>query len=103
MAGMEEFESLVRTATALFIEHTELMTRFTSPTLRGGMAFFCAFMDQTTRERRQLDVELDVQWREYTDGIVQRFEIECAHNEMMWPENAAEIARIANEMMKEGK
>lgn len=103
LAGMAEFESLVQTATALFIEHTELMTRFTSPTFRGDMVFFCALIDQATRERRQLEVELDVQWREFTDGTVKRFEIECAHNEMMWPENAAEIGRIVNEIMKEGK
>ena len=31
LAGMEEFESLVQTSTTIFIEHTELMTRFTSP------------------------------------------------------------------------
>ncbi|GLZ16314.1 hypothetical protein Acsp04_65490 [Actinomadura sp. NBRC 104425] len=100
LAGMDEFESLVQTATALFIEHTELMTRFTSPTFHGDMVFICALLDLATRERRHLDVELDVLWREYTDGTVHRFEVECAHNEMMWPANAAEIGRIVNEIMK---
>ncbi|MFZ3561264.1 amino acid adenylation domain-containing protein [Streptomyces sp. BH055] len=103
LAGMEEFESLVRTATVLFTEHTELLTRFTSPTFRGDLVFFCALLDQTTRERRQLDIELDVQWREFTEGNVKRVEFECAHNEMMWPQNAADIARVANEMMRDGK
>lgn len=102
LAGMAEFESLVQTATVLFVEHTELMTQFTSPLFRGDMVFFCALIDQATRERRQLEVELDVQWREYTDGTVKRFEIECAHNEMMWPGNAAEIGRIVNEIMQPG-
>nr|AGS49542.1 long-chain-fatty-acid--CoA ligase [uncultured bacterium esnapd8] len=103
LAGMEEFESLVQTSTSLFIEHTELMTRFTSPPFRGDLIFFAALIDQGTRERRQLEVELDVQWRAYTDGTVRRFDIECAHNEMMWPENAAEIGRIVNEIIKSAR
>jgi thioesterase domain-containing protein/acyl carrier protein len=103
LAGMDEFESLVQTSTTLFIEHTELMTRFTSPTFRGDLVFFSAVVDQETRERRELEVELDVQWREYTEGAVRRFEIECAHNEMMWPENAAEIGRIVNEITKSAR
>src|SRR5690606_20497 len=96
LAGMDEFESLVQTSTTLFIEHTELMTRFTSPVFRGDLVFFSAVIDQGTRERRVLEVELNVQWREFTDGAVRRFEIECAHNEMMWPENAAAISRIVD-------
>ncbi|MFJ3232907.1 amino acid adenylation domain-containing protein [Streptomyces sp. NPDC086787] len=103
LAGMDEFESLVRTSTALFIEHTELMTRFTSPRFRGDMVFFAALIDQGTRERRELDVELDVQWRDYVTGTVRRFEIDCAHNEMMWPENAAEIGRIVNEVTRSAR
>nr|AGS49514.1 long-chain-fatty-acid--CoA ligase [uncultured bacterium esnapd7] len=103
LAGMEEFESLVRTSTTLFIEHTELMTRFTSPRFRGDVVFFCALVDQVTRERRELEVELDVMWHEFTDGTVRRFEIECAHNEMMWPEHAAEIGRIVNEVLKSSR
>ncbi|MFJ6666550.1 amino acid adenylation domain-containing protein [Streptomyces sp. NPDC091383] len=103
LAGMGEFESLVRTATALFVEHTEMMTRFTSPTLPEDLVFFCALLDQTTRERRRLDVELDVMWRAFTEGNVKRVEFDCAHNEMMWPQNAAEIARVANEMMRDAK
>ncbi|NGM14131.1 amino acid adenylation domain-containing protein [Verrucosispora sp. CWR15] len=99
LAGMAEFESLVQTSTTLFIEHTDLMTQFTSPPFRGDLIFFAALIDQGTRERRQLEVELDVQWREYTDGTVRRFDIECAHNEMMWPENAAMISRIVNEII----
>ena len=99
LAGMKEFESLVQTSTSLFIEHTELMTRFTSPTFRGELTFFCALIDQVTRERRKLPVELDVMWQDYVDGSVRRFEIECAHNEMMWPENAAEIGRVVNEIL----
>ncbi|WP_180685681.1 non-ribosomal peptide synthetase [Streptomyces gossypiisoli] len=99
LAGMEEFESLVQTSTTLFIEHTELMTRYTSPRFRGDVVFIAAVIDQGTRERRQLEVELDVQWRDFTEGTVKRFEIECAHNEMMWPDNAAEIGRIVNEII----
>ena len=99
LAGMEEFESLVQTSTTIFIEHTELMTRFTSPRFRGDLVFFCALLDQSTRDRRQLEVELDVLWRDYVDGSVKRYEIECAHNEMMWPENAAQIGRIVNDIL----
>ncbi|MFF8413728.1 amino acid adenylation domain-containing protein [Streptomyces omiyaensis] len=100
LAGMDEFESLVGTSTALFIEHTELMTRFTSPVFRGDLVFFSALIDQGTRERRELEVELDVMWREFTDGSVRRFEIDCAHNEMTWPQNAAEISRVVNEITR---
>ncbi|MFJ4011024.1 amino acid adenylation domain-containing protein [Streptomyces sp. NPDC090026] len=103
LAGMDEFESLVGTSTTLFIEHTELMSRFTSPVFRGDLVFFSALIDQGTRERRELEVELDVMWQEFTDGTVRRFEIDCAHNEMMWPENAAEISRIVNEITKSAR
>jgi amino acid adenylation domain-containing protein len=103
LAGMDEFESLVETSTTLFIEHTELMTRFTSPVFRGDLVFFSAVIDQGTRERRVLEVELDVQWRKFIDGAVRRFEIDCAHNEMMWPENAAAISRIVDEITKSAR
>lgn len=103
LAGMKEFESLVQTSTSLFIEHTELMTRFASPTFRGELTFFCALLDQVTREPRKLTVELDVMWRDYVDGTVRRFEFECAHNEMMWPENAAEMGRVINEVMESAR
>jgi amino acid adenylation domain-containing protein len=103
LAGMTEFETLVQTSTALFIEHTEFMTQFTSPRFRGDLIFVAALIDQATREQRQLEVELDVQWRAFTDGVVRRFEVDCAHNEMMWPEHAAQIGQLVNEIIKNAR
>ncbi|GGU44158.1 hypothetical protein [Lentzea flava] len=76
---------------------------FTSPVPRGDLVFFCALLDQATRERRKGEVELDVMWRKFIDGTVKRIEIECAHNEMMWSENAAEIGRYVNKYLSEEK
>ncbi|MBB5932067.1 non-ribosomal peptide synthetase [Streptomyces echinatus] len=100
LAGMEEYPSLVTTASSIFIGQMEQMRRFTSPRYRGDVVFFNALLDPETHDKRELDEELDVLWREHVDGRVQRIDIACAHNEMYWPRNAAEISRAINRILR---
>ncbi|MEV5645596.1 amino acid adenylation domain-containing protein [Streptomyces flaveolus] len=100
LAGMEEYPSLVTTASSIFIGQMEQMRRFTSPRYRGDVVFFNALLDQETHDTRELDEELDVLWQEHVDGRVQRIDIACAHNEMYWPRNAAEISRAINRYLR---
>ncbi|MCZ0990622.1 alpha/beta fold hydrolase [Streptomyces diastatochromogenes] len=101
LKGMEEYEFLVGTASEIFIEHLEQMRRYTSPRYRGDVVFFNALLDPETHDKRHLDAEMDVLWHAYVDGHVQRFDVACAHNEMYWPRNAAEISRVVNRMLRE--
>ncbi|AWK11723.1 hypothetical protein DDQ41_25570 [Streptomyces spongiicola] len=100
LAGMEEYPSLVATASSIFIGQMEQMRRFTSPRFRGDVVFFNALLDPETHDKRQLEAELDVLWQEHVDGRVQRVDIACAHNEMYWPRNAAEISRAVNGILR---
>ncbi|MEU8501932.1 amino acid adenylation domain-containing protein [Streptomyces lavendulae] len=99
LAGMEEYPSLVATASSIFIRQMDQMRRFTSPRYRGDVVFFNALLDPETHDKRELDEELDVLWQGHVDGRVQRIDIACAHNEMYWPRNAAEISRALNRIL----
>ncbi len=101
LKGMEEYEFLVGTATSIFVEHMEQMRQYTSPRYDGDVVFFNALLDPETRDKRQLDEEMDEQWHPYVEGQVQRTDIACAHNEMYWPRNAAEISRVINRILRE--
>ncbi|MBC2906536.1 non-ribosomal peptide synthetase [Streptomyces cupreus] len=100
LAGMEEYPSLVTTASSIFIGQMEQMRRFTSPRYRGDVVFFNALLDPETHDKRELDEDLDVLWKEHVDGRVQRIDMACAHNEMYWPRNAAEISRTINRILR---
>ncbi|TKS96293.1 non-ribosomal peptide synthetase [Streptomyces lasalocidi] len=100
LAGMEEYPSLVTTASSIFIGQMEQMRRFTSPRYRGDVVFFNALLDPETHDKRVMDEDLDVLWQDHVDGRVQRIDIPCAHNEMYWPRNAAEISRTINRMLR---
>ncbi|MCZ0986406.1 alpha/beta fold hydrolase [Streptomyces diastatochromogenes] len=100
LAGMEEYPTLVATASSIFVGEMEQMRRFTSPRYRGDVVFFNALLDPETHDKRQLEVELEVLWQEYVDGRMQRIDIPCAHNEMYWPRNAAEICRVINQILR---
>ncbi|MEU8652095.1 amino acid adenylation domain-containing protein [Streptomyces sp. NPDC048737] len=100
LAGMEEYPSLVTTASSIFIGQMDQMRRFTSPRYRGDVVFFNALLDPETHDKRELDEDLDVLWQEHVDGRVQRVDIACAHNEMYWPRNAAEISRTINRILR---
>ncbi|SOD82079.1 non-ribosomal peptide synthetase [Streptomyces sp. Ag109_G2-15] len=100
LAGMEEYPTLVATASSIFVGEMEQMRRFTSPRYHGDVVFFNALLDPETHDKRQLEVELEVLWQEYVDGRMQRIDIPCAHNEMYWPRNAAEICRVINQILR---
>ncbi len=99
LAGMEEYPSLVTTASSIFIGQMEQMRRFTSPRYRGDVVFN-ALLDPETHDKRELDEELDVLWQEHVDGRVQRIDIACAHNEMYWPRNTAAVSRAINRYLR---
>ncbi|MFH8616443.1 amino acid adenylation domain-containing protein [Streptomyces sp. NPDC017979] len=101
LKGMEEYEFLVGTASSIFVEHMEQMRHFTSPRYRGDVVFFNALLDPETHDKRQLDEDMDVLWHPHVDGRVQRFDVSCAHNEMYWPRNAAEISRVINRVLRD--
>ncbi|MFD3938772.1 amino acid adenylation domain-containing protein [Streptomyces sp. NPDC058611] len=100
LAGMEEYPALVGTASSIFVQQMEQMRRFTSPRYRGDVVFFNALLDPETHDKRQLEVELDVLWQDHIDGRLLRTDIACAHNEMYWPRNAAEISRVLNRILR---
>ncbi|MFH8795973.1 amino acid adenylation domain-containing protein [Streptomyces sp. NPDC017941] len=102
LAGMEEYPSLVATASSIFVGQMEQMRRFTSPRYRGDIVFFNALLDPETHDKRELEEELEVLWQEHVDGRVQRVDIACAHNEMYWPRNVAEISRTLNRILRTG-
>ncbi|MBL1097915.1 non-ribosomal peptide synthetase [Streptomyces coffeae] len=101
LQGMEGYEFLVETASSIFVKHIEQMQRYTSPRYRGDVVFFNALLDLDTRDLRQLDEEMDARWHRYIDGPVHRVDVACAHNEMYWPRNAAEVSRVINRMLRE--
>ncbi|MCI4061475.1 amino acid adenylation domain-containing protein [Micromonospora sp. R77] len=102
LKGMEEYEFLVGTASSIFVDHMEQMRHYTSRRYRGDVVFFNALLDPETHDKRQLDEEMDMLWQQYVDGRVHRYDIACAHNEMYWPRNAAEISRVINRMLRAG-
>jgi thioesterase domain-containing protein len=103
LAGMEEYPSLVATASSIFIRQMDQMRRFASPRFRGDIVFFNALLDPETHDKRELEEELDVLWQEHVDGRVQRIDLACAHNEMYWPRNAAEISRAINRILRSAR
>lgn len=103
LAGMEEYPSLVATATSIFVKQMDQMRRFNSPKFRGDIVFFNALLDPETREKRVLEEELDTLWQKRVDGRVQRIDVACAHNEMYWPRNAAEISRVINRVLRDAR
>jgi amino acid adenylation domain-containing protein len=100
LRGMDGYDFLVNTASSIFVKHIEQMQRYTSPRFRGDIMFFNALLDLESRDKRQLDEEMDARWHKYVDGRVHRVDITCAHNEMYWPRNAAEISRVVNRMLR---
>ncbi|RPK57828.1 Dimodular nonribosomal peptide synthase [Streptomyces sp. ADI96-02] len=100
LAGMEEYPALVATASAIFVGQMEQMRRFTSPRFQGDVVFFNALLDPETHDKRELEEELEVLWQEHVDGRIRRIDIACAHNEMYWPRNAAEISRAVNRILR---
>ncbi|MFI1167927.1 amino acid adenylation domain-containing protein, partial [Streptomyces sp. NPDC020801] len=100
LAGMEEYPSLVATASSIFVGQMEQMRRFNSPRFRGDVVFFNALLDPETHDKRELEEELEVLWQEHVDGRVERIDVSCAHNEMYWPRNAAEISRVVNRILR---
>ncbi|MGW4380383.1 amino acid adenylation domain-containing protein [Kitasatospora sp. NPDC004531] len=102
LAGMEEYPALVATASSIFVQQMDQMRRFTSPRFRGDLVFFNALLDPETHDKRELEEELDVLWQPHVDGRVHRIDIACAHNEMYWPRNAAEISRSVNRILRGG-
>ncbi|XTZ13627.1 amino acid adenylation domain-containing protein [Micromonospora echinospora] len=101
LKGMDGYEFLVNTASSIFVKHIEQMQRYTSPRYRGDIMFFNALLDLETRDKRQLEEEMDCRWHTYVDGRVYRVDIACAHNEMYWPRNAAQISRVINGMLRD--
>lgn len=101
LQGMEGYEFLVTTAASIFVKHVEQMQCYTSPQYRGDVLLFNALLDLETRDLRQLDEEMDARWRKYIDGEVERVDITCAHNEMYWPRNAAEVSRVINRTLRQ--
>jgi len=99
LSGMEEYPFLVETASSILVDHTVLMQQYNSPVFHGDPVFFNALLDPETREKRQLEVEFDVLWQEHTDGRVRRIDLDCTHQEMYWPDNAAEISRNINRLI----
>jgi amino acid adenylation domain-containing protein len=100
LAGMEEYPTLVATASSIFVKQMDQMGRFTSPRFHGDIVFFNALLDPETHEKRVLEEDLDVLWEAHVDGRVQRLDITCAHNEMYWPRHAAEISRAINSTLR---
>lgn len=99
LEGMEEYPFLVQTASSILVDHTVLMQRYTSPVFRGDPLFFNALLDPETREKRELEVEFHVLWQGHTDGRVRRINLDCTHQEMYWPDNAAKISRSINRLI----
>lgn len=96
LSGMGEYPFLVRTASSILVDHTVLMQHYSSPVFHGDLVFFNALLDPETRDKRELEVEFDVLWQEYTHGRVWRIDLDCTHQEMYWSDNAAEISRHIN-------
>ncbi len=100
LQGMDGYDLLIDTAASIFVKHVEQMQQYTSPPYLGDVLFFNALLDLETRDLRELDEEMDARWHPYIDGKIERVDIACAHNEMYWPRNAAEISRVLNRKLR---
>ncbi|WP_309505904.1 non-ribosomal peptide synthetase, partial [Streptomyces pyxinae] len=100
--GMEEYPFLVETAASILVEHTVLMQKFGQPVFRGDAHFFNALLDPDGRGERRLETPFHALWRPHVAGAVRTYDIACTHQEMYWPENAAEIGAIINRLAGPG-
>ncbi|QNE17033.1 amino acid adenylation domain-containing protein [Kribbella qitaiheensis] len=103
LSGMEEYPFLVQTASSILVEHTVLMQNYESPLFRGEVAFFNALLDPSNREKRELEIEFDVLWQKHVEGEVRRIDLDCTHQEMYWPANAAGISNTINGFLTDGR
>ncbi|WP_329791964.1 amino acid adenylation domain-containing protein [Lentzea sp. DG1S-22] len=101
LAGMSEYPVLVQTATSILIHHTVMMQRFVQPVFTGDVLFFNALLDPADRRERVLEEEFADLWRSHVTGRITRHDIRCAHQEMYWPQYAAEIAKIIAKELEE--
>jgi amino acid adenylation domain-containing protein len=100
LSGAEEFEQVVATSGEVFVEYSRFMTEYTSPPFTGDLTLFVATVDAETKEAKNDLTHLERAWEGFVQGAVHRVEVDCAHNEMMWSENAAHIAQAVNRSLE---
>ncbi|WP_108832297.1 non-ribosomal peptide synthetase [Actinomyces sp. Marseille-P3109] len=96
LSGAEEFEQVVARSGELFVEHSRFMTEYASPSFAGDLTLFVATVDAETKEPKDDLTRLERCWESFVQGTIHRIEVNCAHNEMMWPKNATDIAHEVN-------
>jgi amino acid adenylation domain-containing protein len=96
LSGTEEFEPVVATSGELFVEYSRFMTEYTSPPFKGDLTLFVATIEAEKKERKTDLSHLERAWENFVQGTIHRVEVDCAHNEMMWSDNAATMAQAVN-------
>jgi amino acid adenylation domain-containing protein len=100
LSGAEEFEQVVAASGEIFVEYSRYMTEYTSPPFTGDLTLFVATLDAETKKPKADLTHLERAWKAFVDGTIHRVEVDCAHNEMMWSENAAHIAQAVNRSLE---
>jgi len=100
LSGAEEFEEVVAASGEIFVEYSRYMTEYTSPPFTGDLTLFVATVDAETKEPKADLAHLERAWKAFVHGTVHHVEVDCAHNEMMWSENAAHIAQAVNRSLE---
>lgn len=99
LSGAEEFEPVVATSGELFVEYSRFMTEYTSPPFKGNLTLFVATIEAEKKDRKTDLSHLERAWKPFVQGEIHRIEVGCAHNEMMWSENAAIMAAAVNQSL----
>ncbi|MEV5125529.1 thioesterase domain-containing protein, partial [Streptomyces decoyicus] len=85
LAGTDQYDFLLDTASSIVVKHAAMMKDFTSPVFHGQALFFNATLNP--------DDSYAPQWGPHIVGDVQEHDVPCAHGDMYLPEYAAEICR----------
>jgi amino acid adenylation domain-containing protein len=100
LSGAAEFEPVVAMSGEIFVEYSRYMTEYSSPPFTGNLTLFVATVKAEEKGFANDITHLQRAWEEFVQGTVDRVLVDCAHNEMMWTENAASIAQAVNRTLE---
>lgn len=100
LSGAAEFEPVVAMSGEIFVEYSRYMTEYVSPPFTGDLTLFVATVPTEATGHQGDLTRLQRAWEAFVQGTIHRVEVDCAHNEMMWSDNATSIAKAMNRSLE---
>ncbi|WP_431042217.1 amino acid adenylation domain-containing protein [Streptomyces sp. P1-3] len=95
LVGADDYQRVLETSASVVINHVGILKKFSTPDFSGDALFFNATQNPTDSYAGQ--------WKQHIRGSIEEYDIETGHTELCSPVHAAEISRIINEKLGEGR